>query len=144
METGEDDIKLAKFFLEKAVQDMDSAETLLKKRNYADSVYHSQQTAEKSAKALLILEGRFVRDHIVSPVLGEIMNRTGLGGKVLEDLMFLEEHRTKSRYPEPLGMKIWNPLEEYTRDIAEEALEKARAVLHAVGRVLKERHGMEA
>lgn len=46
--------KFALAFLERAKGDLKSANDLLESGDYADSVYHAQQAAEKSAKSNLI------------------------------------------------------------------------------------------
>lgn len=140
MEAGKDNIEFAKKFMRRAEADLRAAAALLREGNYADSAYHSQQTAEKSGKALLILEGRFVRDHIISPLLGKLQAEDM--ADIAVKVRMLEKHWLKSRYPELQETGIWDPLEEYTKDMAKDAMEKAGAVLAAIGRIMKERHGV--
>ncbi|MFQ6052459.1 MAG: HEPN domain-containing protein [Candidatus Hydrothermarchaeota archaeon] len=121
MGPSEDDIGLAKVFVRRANADLDSAIILLEHGNYADSVYHSQQSAEKMVKSILILENLFVRDHLVSSVFAEIVSREKKLNRVLEYLEDLEKHWIRTRYPFLSKGKIWDPLEEYERKDAEDA-----------------------
>lgn len=77
-----------------------------------------KQTAEKSVKAILILEKLFVRDHIVSDFFVDVMNkfkqRKGLLD-ILKDIKDLEKHWVRPRYPFITKHIIWNPLKGYTK-----------------------------
>ena len=89
--------------------------------------------AKRKVKCVLILNNKFERTHYVSKLLAELTaGMEGIWKKRLEDLVpdidDLEESAAVSRYPEPRGNKVWNPLEEYTENDAKEAIEKARRV----------------
>ena len=91
---------------------------LLQHKDYADSIYHSQQTAEKCVKAILILEKLFVRDRIVSDFFVDIMNKFKQRKElldVLKDIKDLEKHCVRPRYSFISKHLIWNPLEEYRK-----------------------------
>jgi HEPN domain-containing protein len=105
MEIDKADLELVKSFMRKAYDDLKSAEILLEKGQYSDSTFHSQQAAEKSSKALLILNKIFVREHIISQLLFN------------------------------LGVN--------TKEIAEDALKKAKFVVNEIEKILKEKYSLD-
>jgi len=138
MEIDKTDLELSKSFMKKAFDDLKSAEILLKNEQYSDSTFHSQQAAEKASKALLILNKMFVREHIVSPLLAKIeVNRD-----IVKNVSSLEEHWIKPSYLFVGRELIWDPTKEYTKEIAEEALEKAKFVVSEIEKILKEKYGV--
>jgi HEPN domain-containing protein len=138
MEIDKTDLELAKSFMRKAYDDLRSAEVLLKEGQYSDSTFHSQQAAEKSSKALLVLNKIFVREHIVSHLLFGL----GVSQEIIRNVSSLEEHWIKPRYPFVSKKLIWDPTKEYTREIAEDALNKAKFVVNEIEKVLKEKYGL--
>ncbi|MGC9059305.1 MAG: HEPN domain-containing protein [Candidatus Aenigmatarchaeota archaeon] len=111
MGSREIDIELCKKFVERGKEDLNSAEVLLKHGFFADSTYHSQQAVEKVCKALLILENKFVSDHIISGIVSKILDKE-LAKEIIPTLKSLEEHWIKPRYPF-IGRKlIWDSLKE--------------------------------
>ncbi len=140
MEAGPYDIELARRFLLRAKADMETAQILLSNGKHADCAYHCQQVGEKAGKAVLILEGRFARDHVISHHL-ERLKVKGLE-KIVLDVKSLEKHWVKTRYPEPLDRKIWDPLEGYTKKDAEEALKRAGAVFGAIRKIMEENYNV--
>jgi HEPN domain-containing protein len=141
MEFNNINIKLSKKFIKRSEEDLKVAELLLKNKDYADSTYHSQQVGEKSGKALLILEGKFVRDHIVSYLLQKLKIKEI--NEIVIKTKNLEKHWIKPRYPIPFDEKIWDPLEEYNEKIAREALTNAKFVLDSIKKILKEKYNLE-
>jgi len=135
MGTDKNDLNLAKSFLERAREDLKSAEILLNAKQYSDSTFHSQQAAEKVAKALLVLENMFVKEHIVSHILSEL----NIEEKIVESVKDLEEHWIKPRYPLIGRGIVWNPSKMYNRKIAEDALKKAKFVVEEISKILKQR-----
>jgi HEPN domain-containing protein len=138
MEIDKTDLELARSFMRKAYDDLRSAEVLLKEGQYSDSTFHSQQAAEKSSKALLVLNKIFVREHIVSHLLFGL----GVNQEIIRNVSSLEEHWIKPRYPFVSKKLIWDPTKEYTREIAEDALNKAKFVVGGIEKVLKEKYGL--
>jgi HEPN domain-containing protein len=138
MEIDEADLELAKSFMRKAYDDLKSAEILLEKSQYSDSTFHSQQAAEKSSKALLIMNKIFVREHIISHLLfGLEVNE-----EIIRSVSSLEEHWIRPRYPFVGKKLVWDPTKEYTREIAEDALKKAKFVVSEIEKILKEKYGL--
>ena len=145
----EDDINLAKAFVQRAKADMRSAEALLNSGSYADSAYHAQQCAEKMVKSLLILENQFLRTHIVSGPLEDIIdNIDDKEWKInIQDIVplleDLERHWNLPRYPEIDKGEIWNPVEEYKPEDARDAIEKAKLVLETLTKFIEEYYHIE-
>ena len=138
MEIDKTDLELARSFMRKAYDDLRSAEVLLEEGQYSDSTFHSQQAAEKSSKALLVLNKIFVREHIVSHLLFNL----GISQEIIRNVSSLEEHWIKPRYPFVSKKLIWDPTKEYTREIAEDALKKAKFVVTEIENILKEKYGL--
>jgi len=138
-------IKLAKAFLKRAEGDLRSAKILLDAGEFPDSIYHSQQCSEKAIKALLVMENKFVRQHIVSGIFKEVIENFAEKWKeklieILPDIESLEIHWILPRYPEPFGEEIWNPEEEYSEKDAKEAFAKAERILKILKAFLKENY----
>lgn len=143
MGNGKNNLKFALVFLERAKGDLKSAKDLLKNKDYADAVYHSQQGAEKAAKVILILENTFVRDHIISGFFGGVTAKFKEQEKIREIIKTLQElevHWVKTRYPLISERKVWNPLKEYKQKDAREAIKKGTFVLQGIIKLLKERY----
>jgi len=138
MEIDKTDLELARSFMRKAYDDLRSAEVLLEEGQYSDSTFHSQQAAEKSSKALLVLNKIFVREHIVSHLLFNL----GISQEIIRNVSSLEEHWIKPRYPFVSKKLIWDPTKEYTREIAEDALKKVKFVVTEIENILKEKYGL--
>lgn len=145
MGVSKTDIEFAKSFVRRAELDLSSAKHLLKHKNFADSAYHSQQSAEKIVKAILVLENMFVRDHLVSDIFVEIREKYPgrISQKVLDTLKDLEKHWVKPRYPFISKGVIWDPSKEYTKEIAEEALKQAEFVFETLSKVLEEDYNLK-
>jgi HEPN domain-containing protein len=146
MAVSKNSVALAKSFIKKAKGDLKSATDLLKCKDFADSTYHSQQSAEKCVKALLILENRFVKDHIVSGIFTRTIATFKNDKEKLEflvaDLKDLEKHWVRSRYPVLSKGLVWDPTEGYTKEIAREALKKASRINRNLIRFIKEKYGI--
>ncbi|ODS35832.1 hypothetical protein BEH94_05610 [Candidatus Altiarchaeales archaeon WOR_SM1_SCG] len=144
------DINLIKAFEQRSRADLHSANSLLKSGDYADAAYHAQQCAEKIVKCILILNNQFERTHLTSGIFEECISllddknewKNKLNDAV-EEVRRLEKHWILPRYPEPYNEDVWNPIEEYTKKDAEEAIEKAKFVLDTLTGFMKEVHGIE-
>ncbi|EHP88517.1 HEPN domain-containing protein [Methanotorris formicicus] len=150
MGDSEFNIKYAKLFIKRAEEDLEVANVLLKTNHYPDSIYHSQQCAEKAVKSILILNNVIVRRHIVSGIFRDVIYRIDIEESWKEKLLYLipkieslEEHWVMPRYPEPYFGEFWNPLDEYTKEDAEECIKNAEEVLKVVKGFLKEKYGLE-
>lgn len=103
---------------------------------YDKSVYHSQQSVEKCIKAILIALGIFQKTHFVGEVLIETLKKKDLLEAWKEKLLEIAEisegiepEVSLSRYPGIINDNLWLPSEEYEKEDAEKAEEKAKKVL---------------
>ena len=141
-------VNLSKFFLSMAGEDLEVAKILLETNHHSGSVFHSQQCIEKAIKSVLILFGVFIKTHYVSTLLVRNLDNfdeywKGRFESLLPIIRELERHWALPRYPEPMGEEVWNPLEKYTKEDAEECLKNAEEVLKVVKEFLKEKYNLE-
>jgi len=144
MEDCGDNLRLARASL-----DLKDAGILSEHKDYSMAAYFAQQAAEKSVKALPILNNRFERTHYVSRLLSELAKELegpwgARMGALVPDLDDLEESATATRYPEPKAGGVWNPVEEYTEKDASDAEAKAKKICGEIAGYLKERYGVSA
>ncbi len=137
------EIEFAKAFLEKAKEDLRSAKVLEKNRIYANALYFAQQAAEKAAKALLVIYGKFTPEHVISELLIEIASQLPEKEekkveRLSQHIFELERYWLKPRYPIKKGDKIWNPVKTYTKNEVKKALERAEECIKIVEDFLKE------
>lgn len=137
-------------FWKTSEQDLERAEDALKEGYYPYAVFHSQQCTEKIAKALLEMEGVFVRDHDVSDMFTTYILKKEEDEeikknlyKVLDVLDWFKGTWALSRYPVMDKGKVVSPFEQYGREDAQSALEKAEFVFKVVSLLLRERYGLE-
>ncbi|HHV81532.1 TPA: HEPN domain-containing protein [bacterium] len=111
-------------------------ERLLDYKFYDKSVYHSQQSIEKSIKAILIAAGIFQRNYFVGSILREVVEKMKISDELKNKLLeaaniseSIEAETTLTRYPAIIQDTLWLPSEEYTEGDAEIAKEKAETVL---------------
>jgi len=145
MEIGENSGEFIKAWLRRAKADLKSAEDLFRNEDFADSTYHSQQASEKACKALLIAENAFIEEHKISKWFRKVFsgkideNRLN---NIVKNVMDLEVHWVKPKYPFAGKGYIWDPTKEYKREIAEDALKKAKFVVSEIEKILKEKYGL--
>jgi HEPN domain-containing protein len=145
MEIGENSREFIKAWLRRSKADLKSAEDLLINEDFADSTYHSQQAAEKACKALLIAENAFIEEHKISKWFKRVFNKKieeNRLNEIVKNVMGLETHWAKPKYPFAGKGYIWDPTKEYTREIAEDALKKAKFVVSEIEKILKEKYGL--
>ena len=127
------------FWVKVAEKEMKRAEDAFSRGDYPDCVFHAQQATEKMAKALLEANGIIVRDHYVSEKLRGIVN-----DNLIKNVRWFEEDKKWeiSRYPIEKGGEILMPDEIFDREVAEEALNKAKFVVSEIEKILKEKYGL--
>ena len=137
-------------FWKTSKQDLERAEDALKEEYYPYAVFHSQQCAEKVVKALLEMEEVFVRGHDVSDMFTVYILKKEEDEEIREDLYMVLEILdwfkgtwTLSRYPVMEKGKVVSPFEQYDKEDAKSAVEKAKFVFEFVSRVLEDRYGLE-
>jgi len=126
--------------MKRAGADLKSAKDLLRADDFADSVLHSQQCIEKAVKTHLILEDKFVSKHIVSDIYSKVIENIHELDKVLDLCEDMERHWLRPRYPFPEEDVIWDPLEKYKKEDAEDAIEKAELVYNTLVSFIKEKY----
>jgi HEPN domain-containing protein len=129
------DKELAKEFFLTALDDLKSAKIELEGEVFNNSIYHSQQAIEKAIKALLILHNQFIETHFVADRIKGLID-----DKVVEYAKSLEKNWIITRYPFRRKTEIWSPRKAFTKIDAVEALEKAKFVLNAIEKILKEKY----
>ncbi len=98
----------AKLWLEFAEEDLESSRALWERGLIRTAAYHLQQTAEKSLKALLILQGVEVpRTHDIDKLIKSLSDFYVIP-KDIQDAVNLTEYAFTTRYPDdyvPLSEK---------------------------------------
>ncbi len=129
-----------KYYLE-ACKDLDRAMKAFREGDYPESVFHSQQCVEKAVKALIEAKRGYVFNHgvILSNYFIRVYKDEWIDDFdfIVECIDWFTEYYTRTRYPFLLRSRVYSPEEFITRDIAEEALDKARKVLDIVRKVLQ-------
>ena len=90
----------AKLWLKFAGEDLEASRTLLKRGLIRLAAYHLQQAAEKSLKALLILQGSEIpRTHDIERLMN-LLNAFYSIPRDLWDAVNLTEYASTTRYPD--------------------------------------------
>lgn len=118
---------------------------LTNSKYYDKAVYHFQQSVEKSLKSILIAMGIFQRTHFVGEALREKISEKIVPVEWREELVKLAEisegiepEINLSRYPGIIDDHLWLPFEEYEKEDAEKAGEKAVYVLTAAKKFMED------
>lgn len=132
-------VELAKAFMRRALEDLDSAKILLEKGKHADSVYHAEQASQKGMKAVLILFGTEVLEHRVSHLFKDkvCVQYPELEG-VAEIASRVEDHWLRPRYPIATRRGLLDPLEIYDEKLATSVLRDAEKVVEKLREFLEE------
>ena len=119
-----------------ARRDYEIGLTLTKGGYFDKAVYHFQQSVEKAVKAVLISQGVFQKTHFVGSILEGMINEMDASEASKERLKELarisinmEPEVSLSRYPGIIKDALWIPYKEYSREDAEEAMDKANIEL---------------
>ncbi len=103
---------------------------------YDKAVYHFQQAVEKCIKSVLIAMGVFQKTHFVGEVLRGFAEKEDFPEKWRKDILEaaeisegMEPEVSLSRYPGIIEDSLWLPFEEYEKEDADKALQKADKVL---------------
>ncbi len=90
----------AKLWLEFAEEDLEASRTLVKKGLIRTAAYHLQQAAEKSLKALLILQGSEIpRTHDIERLMNLLSTFYAIPRDIW-DAVNLTEYAFTTRYPD--------------------------------------------
>lgn len=122
--------------LKDAERDFEIGKRLTDGGYYDKAVYHCQQSVEKSVKSILIAMGIFQKSHLIGGVLRKIISDKGMSKDIVRALLevaeiseTIEPEVSLSRYPGIIDDSLWVPSEEYNKEDAEKAMEKAAKVL---------------
>lgn len=145
MESGGDSIgeEYVKEWIEKAEDDLLSAQSDSDNGLYSNACYSSQQAAEKAVKALLMLESFFAKKHQISGLLSKLVKTVNFTNQeeseleeVLTDLLVVEPYWETARYP----VEGRTGPKDLDKADAEEAIERAQSVLKKVKEMLEKRY----
>lgn len=118
-----------------ARRDLEIAEQLQTTGYFDRSAYHSQQSIERSVKAVLICFGRFERVHWVGKKLREVLRQLDVGEwqrpllALAQISLSRERDAILARYIDDEGEEISLPWERYDSAVATAALADAQAAL---------------
>jgi HEPN domain-containing protein len=124
----------SKDWLRQAQRDLTHARHALEDGDYEWSCFASQQAAEKAVKAVyehLHGEGW---GHVVSKLLKELPDQSGVSQTLLETAMRLDKLYILPRYPN--GFESGAPGDFYTRTEAEDAIADADAIIEFCRRAI--------
>ena len=118
--------------------------TLVNEGYFDKAVYHFQQSAEKSIKAILISFGVFKKTHFVGEVLIETLKTYTIEEEwrqklyeIASIILEIEPEVTWSRYPGIDEGQLWIPYEEYNIEDALEVKEKSQKILETAKDFIK-------
>ncbi len=135
--------KFARKYFEEAEKDLKRALRSIEFEDYSESVFHSQQCVEKAVKAMIEAKRKYVYNH--GPMLGTAFSDAFSDewrdefDRILDIIGWFTEYYTRSRYPFLLRGEVVSPDEFIDREVAEEALKRAREVLGVARRYLEEK-----
>ena len=144
MGSEENRLTLARLYFKKAAADLESAKRLLEVKHYANTIFLAQQSAEKAAKAVLALKGMEIREYIVSGFLAsEVLSFVSEEWEerlkiVIRDLVSLEEHTIRPRYPIVTPARVWDPEKGYDENAAQDAINKSTSILQTLTKLAEE------
>ncbi len=118
-------------YFEEAEHDINSATVLLRAGEFARSVQHSLEAAEKAVKGLLTMRGQgTLLKHDVSNSLLELLQEKE-DKKIRESfelLIEIERYVGRARYPTRSHGKIVMPSRFFTEDIAKKCLDASKKI----------------
>jgi HEPN domain-containing protein len=114
-------------WLRQARRDLEHARHALRDGDYEWACFAAQQGAEKAMKALYQKLGADAWGHSVSALLSNLPQGSGVTEELVEKGKELDKHYIPPRYPNshPQGA----PLDYYTRNEAERAIENGYAIV---------------
>ena len=132
-------INEAQRWYETARDDRDTAKVLLDNKKYAASCFHAQQAAEKALKAMCFLYGLDPWGHSIVKLIEILKSQKQIVSKVIsyrKEAMALDRFYIPTRYPD--GLPDITPMEAYSVDDAETALEFSGHFVNLAGEVIQE------
>ena len=114
-------------WLRQAKRDLEKAKLDVEYSYYEWACFTSQQSAEKTVKALYQSLNMSVRGHSIVKMLDGLKNSFNIPEDILHAARILDRYYIESRYPN--GFPEGSPLDYFDRKIAEEALDASRKIL---------------
>ncbi len=121
-------------WLRQADRDLRHARNALKDGDFEWACFASQQAAEKAVKAVYERHHGESWGHVVSKLLRQLPDQTGLTEDLLEAAMRLDKLYILPRYPN--GFENGAPGDFYTRSEAEAAITDATAIIEFCRRTI--------
>ncbi len=135
--------EFARKYYHEARKDLERSLRALNEGDYPEVVFHAQQCVEKLVKALIESKREYVYNH--GPKLTSVFIRVFESEwrdefeEVVDILGWFSEYYTRSRYPFMLRGRVVSPSEYIDRELAEEAIKKAKRVLRIAEGYLREK-----
>lgn len=137
-------------FWRTAEKDLERAEDALEEKYYSYAVFHSQQCVEKSIKALLEMEKVVVRDHDISDMFTLYILKKEEDKdvkknlyEILDILDWFKGTWILSRYPIMKKGRVISPFEQYDKEDAKFAVDKAQFVFNFLEKIITDKYGLE-
>jgi HEPN domain-containing protein len=135
--------QMALEFLREAQADLHVAEMLLAKKEFANSVEHSQQAVEEIIKSALFLKKVGVtNNHFVAEIFEKNYSEHPAVKEIVAKAETLEEQGTRSQYPawdRGTGSVI-SPSKEYNQETAQKFCADAGWIYHQIASFLQQAH----
>lgn len=128
----------AKAFYNVAIKDNNRAKRALELKDYPECFFYSQQSVEKSVKAMLELKLIYKKEHDI--IADASSNLQDLGNEldiVLNALDYLSGAWNISRYPFFNGNNITTPEEFVTEEMCRQGIEYSNEVIAIAGNYLR-------
>ena len=111
-----------------AEADLNHARNALEDTDFEWSCFAAHQAAEKALKALFLKNGMDAWGHTITPLMGRLPeNLQPPSEELVNSARVLDKHYIPTRYPN--GFPSGAPKDFYTESEAQDAIEKARAIL---------------
>ncbi len=139
--------EFARAFLTLAEKDLRRAEAALERKDWADTLFRTQQAVEKAVKALLEMHHFFESTHDLSKHFFEIIVQkekedTNTMNQILETLEWFAGKWQDTRYPHIAKGKVVLPEDVYGKEQAKEAFQRAHYVVDAILKVAKKKYAL--
>lgn len=113
-----------------AEKDFQHAQNSLRFNDYEWACFAAQQACEKAVKALYFSRGAEGWGHSLTKLLKDIPFGVEVPATVIKAAMSLDKHYIPARYPN--GFDMGAPMDYYSQEDAEEALNNAKTILSFV------------
>lgn len=113
-------------WIEQAERDLGRANLDIKYKYYEWACFTTQQSAEKSVKALCMLLGLEVWGHSITNMVKLLKKRIQIPKNLVEFAQMLDTFYIPTRYPN--GFSVGKPSDYYNKKVAEGALDAAEGI----------------